>query len=305
MIVETRGISYYPEYSIPLSCYLDERYLIQSNGCKNYRIAFIEDGMGIMHVNGRDISVLPNTILCLAETEEAVPTKLTNVKMFLICFHPSVINNRLDFDRINNDKGLSISDSQDKQFLKPFFIRDNTFDVFINLHMETARRIKEILKHLYEQTVIQSDSWPCLSRSYLIELLFLIERTYSFQKVKAENSISRAKLPMDSLINYIHENYMNKITIDGLIKTFNTNRTTLSKEFKQATGLSVISYIIKLRVQVAAAMLRDTYLSVSNIIERVGFNNVTHFNNIFKEYTGYLPSQYRKCFNKVYGDISE
>jgi AraC family L-rhamnose operon regulatory protein RhaS len=151
----------------------------------------------------------------------------------------------------------------------------------------------DILKNLKEQLFIQSDSWPCLTRSYLLELLFLVERTYCVKNITHNTN---KRFTTDEILLYLHNNYMKKITIGDLTKRFNTNQTTLSKEFKSSTGQTIISYVLKLRVLIAAGMLRDTTLKIELIIERVGFNNITHFNKVFKEYNQCLPSEYRKRF---------
>jgi AraC-like DNA-binding protein len=75
---------------------------------------------------------------------------------------------------------------------------------------------------------------------------------------------------------------------------FHINRTTLADKFTKSTGMSVMDYLIRLRVKMAAIMLRDTMLSVSEISYRVGFNDITHFGRTFRKHMGYSPSEYRK-----------
>lgn len=87
--------------------------------------------------------------------------------------------------------------------------------------------------------------------------------------------------------------YLNETALE-LTKEFHTNRNTLSKKFKKETGLSLIEYILKLRINVACMLLRDTSLPVSEIMERVGFVDISHWGRAFKKYTGYSPTEYKK-----------
>jgi AraC family L-rhamnose operon regulatory protein RhaS len=293
MLTGTRGLEYYPAYVTPVNYYEGDNALYEAEDFNCYRLVFIEEGIGSLSLNGKELSIIPHTVLCLNEKDTIKNIDFTCRKLRLLCFLPSAINNILTFDNISNDTGMTISDSQDKQFLLPFILHNETYSKYKYVDVETGTRILDIMKSLKEQLFIQSDSWPCLTRSYLLELLFLLERTYSIRPVSHNNN---KKFSTDEVLLYLHNNYRKKITIGELVKRFNTNQTTLSKEFKNATGQTIISYVLKLRVLIAAGMLRDTTLKIELIIERVGFNNITHFNKVFKEYHQCLPNEYRKRF---------
>jgi AraC family L-rhamnose operon regulatory protein RhaS len=98
---------------------------------------------------------------------------------------------------------------------------------------------------------------------------------------------------MDKVILFLHTNYEQKITLNQLTELFHINRTTLSEEFIKATGLSVIDYLIKLRIKIASIFLSQTGIPISEILHRTGFNDSTHFGKMFRKHTGFSPSQYR------------
>jgi AraC family L-rhamnose operon regulatory protein RhaS len=99
-----------------------------------------------------------------------------------------------------------------------------------------------------------------------------------------------------NILAYLHNNYMDKITLDQLASIFTTNRTTLNNEFLKATKVSIIDYLITLRINLAAAMLRDTLLPISEIMERVGFHDSSHFWRTFKKHTSLSPKEYREKY---------
>jgi AraC family L-rhamnose operon regulatory protein RhaS len=104
---------------------------------------------------------------------------------------------------------------------------------------------------------------------------------------------------VDDIITYLHTNYQNKITLDLLASKFNSNRTTLNERFYKATNLSIINYLIDYRINLASTFLRDTLIPISEIIERVGFNDIAHFGRTFKKHTGMSPSKYRNKYCSV------
>jgi AraC family L-rhamnose operon regulatory protein RhaS len=127
-------------------------------------------------------------------------------------------------------------------------------------------------------------------------LLFLVERLFSAPKEIEASTLTKASGDVADIILYLHAHYQRRITLDELTCTFHVNRTTLTERFREATGLPVITYLIQLRVRLAALMLRDTELSVTEILHRVGFNDHTHFGRTFRKHTGYSPSEYRESF---------
>lgn len=294
MLNGIKGLEYYQNYITPINYYeVDSAlYEVDKNDC--YRMILIEDGKGSILINNKKISIRPMTLLCLNEKDIVVNIDFIGIKIHILCFLPAAINNRFTVENMTSNEGLSISDSQDKQFLLPFILHNETYLEFKYINIETGTRLLGILQSLKEQLFVQNASWPCLSRSYFLELLFLIERTYWINQVN--NTTNNNKFSSDDILLYLHNNYRKKITIGDLAKRFKTNRTTLSKEFKKTTGQTIISYILKIRVQIAASMLRDTTLNVYVIIERVGINNITHFNKVFKEYYQCLPKEYRKNY---------
>jgi transcriptional regulator GlxA family with amidase domain len=63
--------------------------------------------------------------------------------------------------------------------------------------------------------------------------------------------------------------------------------------FKTITGVPPAKYLKTLRMQHAATLLTTTFLSVKEIVSRVGFSDDSHFVRDFKRIYGLTPSEYR------------
>lgn len=72
--------------------------------------------------------------------------------------------------------------------------------------------------------------------------------------------------------------------------------------FKKFTGKTVASYLRELKCNRAGMMLRSTNLSILEISEYLGYDSLSHFNRIFKEYYGIPPAHYRKSKKEEYED---
>lgn len=293
----TKGKVFYPDFYLSISYYEEVKQLYSSNNFPCYRVLFFEDGVGSILINKKRIDIVPFTLFCLNEKESIDGIEVEGGRMHLLCFLPSAVNDKLTMEYMLTEENISESDRQDKLFFMPFIEEGKKPDNGIYLPANMGISLAGILKEIKEQLTNQNDSWPYLSRSYLIELLFLIYRALFLRKENVEEEKVNYMLAMDEVTHFINNNYMNRITIDDLAKQFGTNRTTLSKKFKAEMGETVINYLIKIRIQVAAGMVRDTELTIAEIIKRVGFKNISHFNREFKKYTQYLPNEYRRKFN--------
>ena len=63
--------------------------------------------------------------------------------------------------------------------------------------------------------------------------------------------------------------------------------------FKSITGVPPAKYLKTLRMEQAATLLTTTFLSVKEIVSRVGFTDESHFVRDFKRLYGATPSEYR------------
>lgn len=108
---------------------------------------------------------------------------------------------------------------------------------------------------------------------------------------------------MAELINYIEKNYFEDITLESLSQQFKINRYKLSRQFKIHTGINMVKYINKVRISHSKEMLANTNQKITNIAGKIGFNNTTHFNRVFKEEVGYSPSEYRTKYRLYVGEL--
>ena len=109
-----------------------------------------------------------------------------------------------------------------------------------------------------------------------------------------------------NIVIYIEENYMNNVTLDMLAREFDYNKHYLCVAFKKDTGITIIDYLNFVRIRHAAEMFSYNDLDLPTVCTRVGFTNLSHFNNTFKKLTGMPPGHYRRMFPvDVNGNLRE
>jgi AraC family L-rhamnose operon regulatory protein RhaS len=264
-----------------------------------FRLALILKGTGILPLEGRRIALMAPALLCLNETEQPEWEDRHGLEARVLFFHPAVINQKFDFTNIRGDgSAFSGTEEQDLFFLRPFLQCRSRHGLPVAIGPNSAGRIVGLMENIRVGLEEQPDDvWPCRTRSYFLELLFLTQRLFEDPEATEWAELSGPTIPeVGQILIYLHTHYMERITLDELCRVFHTNRTTLSRQFREATDLTVMDYLIRLRLRVASTMLRNTELPISEVMTRVGFMDNTHFTRSFKRHLGHSPSEYRQQF---------
>ncbi len=95
------------------------------------------------------------------------------------------------------------------------------------------------------------------------------------------------------IISCIKNDYKN-VTLDTLAETFHLSKPYLSKYIKDKAGMTFQEAVRKERMKKARGLLRETSLTVEAVAAEVGYENVEHFNRLFKKSYHMTPVQYRK-----------
>jgi AraC-like DNA-binding protein len=302
----TSGKVFWKYYEMPLSIDEHASSADSVNGEYYYRITFLAQGKSTLILpDGKIIAIAP-LVFCLNEKEYLRFMDDENIVHHSICFKPSVINSIFTEENIlgNNKADFNTTTEQDFAMLEPFREREKGGLAPIRLGSASALRLRDLYRDLHEELAEQNSKelWPCRSRSIFLEILFLLSRSRGplVQQEEVPVIEEGPSIDLDALIAYLNANYMKEISVDKLARLFGTNRTTLSNSFKGYTGDSIIAHLIKIRIDIASMMLRNTRLPISEIMRRAGFNDPTHFTRMFKKMVNHAPSEYRAkyCWNE-------
>jgi AraC-like DNA-binding protein len=96
------------------------------------------------------------------------------------------------------------------------------------------------------------------------------------------------------LLGYIQLNLAQPLTVKQLANLVNQHPDYLSRLFLKLTGERPLSYIHTKRIERAQYLMVTTRMSLSQIAEATGFDNLPHFSKVFKKKTSLTPGQYRE-----------
>ena len=95
------------------------------------------------------------------------------------------------------------------------------------------------------------------------------------------------------IMNYIQNHYQN-VTLDVLVDQFHLTKPYLSKYIKMKSGMTFQEAVKAARMKKARILLKESTQTVESIAATVGYENVEHFNRLFKKIYNMTPSQYQR-----------
>ncbi len=112
-----------------------------------------------------------------------------------------------------------------------------------------------------------------------------------------ERAVSQKHHPLTrTILTYLHNHFTEKITLQQIGERTCFSPIYCDTVFKNDMGVSIIEYVLSLRLEKAKQLLIEGELSIHKIAESVGFQDHNYFSRIFKKRVGMSPSDYRQRF---------
>lgn len=158
-------------------------------------------------------------------------------------------------------------------------------------HLDTVVPITTILTDLY----ILASSSDYIKDMRINELLSSLMTLLMEQSWHPESKmVSRKRLELAEIKEYLDEHYTEKIVLDDLAERYYINKYCLTKIFKETYGSTISNYLIAMRITKAKQLLRFTDMTVDEIGSAVGMSDANYFSRMFRKVEGISPREYRK-----------
>lgn len=171
--------------------------------------------------------------------------------------------------------------------------------VFMDIHMPYMNGFEIIQKVKNTKVIIITayDSFEYAQKALRLGACDIISKPIEFEQLK--QAIIRAigweftgNELVDHILVYIYSNYSQKIELEDLSKLTFCSESHIARVFKKHMGVSIISYVNKVRIDKAVQLLDQESISVKEAAERTGYQNLNNFYKYFKIYVGVTPAIY-------------
>jgi len=112
-------------------------------------------------------------------------------------------------------------------------------------------------------------------------------RFQTLQTAVAHDSLRKA-------LDFMENHYTEPLTLPDVAKKSGLSASRLAHIFKAQVGMTFTAYLSLIRVNWAKYYLANSRLRAGETAFQVGFNNLSHFNHIFRRITGLAPTRYRQ-----------
>jgi PAS domain S-box-containing protein len=106
---------------------------------------------------------------------------------------------------------------------------------------------------------------------------------------------------MANVITYLHKNFAEEVGTEELAAMAGLSVSHFERRFRLAFGSSPRQYLIRVRIEHAATLLRETDQSITTIAQACGFYDHAHFSRSFHRVMSMAPSTYRKRTQSIGG----
>ena len=161
-------------------------------------------------------------------------------------------------------------------------------EISSGVYTDQSGEILEILMYMIKEYDLNAYGQKEMMNLKLKELDLLIKRIGRQEKSYSKN--------FRYAVNYINNNYKEKIVFTQLAKKLNLSYDYFQHRFKKITGYSPQAFLKKKRLEEAEKMLRIKELNCTEIAYHCGFSNSAQFSMLFKKQYSVTPREYRKGF---------
>ena len=179
----------------------------------------------------------------------------------------------------------------------PLSTREQPLKLRVSLETDQRQNVQAMMECIMREQQRDHTGEMTAVPSCIAAILYVLSQSYYKQPQNEGeyNELATYTNTLTSCTEYLDRHYNEHITLEVLIKQFGMSRTTFCTLFPQFTGLSLKQYISRKRILEAEALIRSRPdLPLSEVAEKVGYEEISTFYRNFVRIAGVAPSKYKE-----------
>ncbi len=182
----------------------------------------------------------------------------------------------------------------EKKYVEPVVISSDfssfCFDPGRAEHQEMLRTFRKIYRVYSER----DECYELRIKSLLCQLWACVYREFRQDSSGKEHSDVKNLDLLRQMLNYLHENYLARISLEDIAASCHVSKSKCCHYFKETMRLTPFEYLLKYRIQKSLPLLLEGSCSITEISELTGFSGSSYFSEIFRRYMNCTPTEYRR-----------
>lgn len=189
-----------------------------------------------------------------------------------------------NFIRDNQKESASIPGFLQLVEIEPFLRQHFSSEMFLHLSQNQLMQLENELKFIEEHNAFDTEEMAPLKKHITWKILYwfsylLFKQTHN----EVKKALNKYDIEIIKTLEYIHKNYMDKITIDLLCKKSFLSRSTFLRSFNNVCGCTPMEYVNSYRCKKALEMIDSTCFSKTEIAHSCGFYDLSHMERTVKK----------------------
>lgn len=180
----------------------------------------------------------------------------------------------------------------EQNYIKPYLKLNSFSEVIMDGEAEWHKDIRAKIVEVYELYTQKAFGYE-LDICMLLAAMWrtLISKQKNRPEINTNDYVDQQRVK--SIMSYIHEHYMEKITLQELADIVHISKGECCRFFKRIAKCTVFDYIKNYRINKSIELLQMTELTISQIADSVGFGSTSYYIESFKKRVSYTPREYR------------
>ncbi len=174
--------------------------------------------------------------------------------------------------------------------LEPTYRRQHNFASRLHLKRVPLAHVEQLAEEMENECDNDAPGREVALRAKLLELMVYLSRAYT----STDTTEAHALLRVGNVIGALENDFSKDWKLEELQNIAHMSRSNLMRVFRKATGQTPIEYLVRLRIQRAMELLRNTDLNITEIALETGFNDSNYFTRQFKRINGSAPTAFRR-----------
>jgi len=252
-------------------------YSIEPHNHDFYEMNIIMQGRGTHQIENACFSVETGDVFMIPPMVVHSYYNTEDLDVYHILIHKDFIIN-------NRNENTSVPGFFQFVEIEPFLRQNFSKKMFLHLSNIQILQLKSDLSVIEDNSINNAEEMIPLKKHTTWKILYwlsnlLFKQIYDVKK----KSLNKYEIEIVKILEFIHQNYNSKITIDLLCQKSFLSRSTFLRSFRDVCEYTPMEYINRYRCKKALEMIENTCFSKTEIAHRCGFYDLSHMERIMKQ----------------------